>query len=361
MVVSIIVPCYNIGPDSLKVLRALDAQDFERPFEVIVVDDQSEDNTFEIVSSFVASHYQLHTYRLPRKGGPGAARNLGLEVSKGEIIIFIGDDTVPSPSFVRHHVALHAQSKDNKVAVLGRIEWPGCFPVNSLMRHICGIGAQQFSYYYFKPGQEYDYRHFYTSNISICRTLLESEKIGFRGDIFPFDDVELAYRLSKHGLKIHYYPQPLVEHYHYHTVWTFARRQWNAGFSAWKLIRCHPETLTLITRPIAWIRKLAQGLSKIRSSRMALDAQTCEQAALRFVSFYEWRDNSLIDFLYLNVLEYFYVKGLVDGLAHGRFIRGILHQSLQASMLIPAIRQFVIQARANSIDLPEGYQMFDRT
>lgn len=354
--VSVIIPCYNIGQDGLKVLRGLDVQDFGHPFEVIVVDDQSDDDTFRVVTSFAPLHYELRAYCLPQKGGPGAARNLALEVAKGDLIIFIGDDTVPARSFIRHHVEIHARKSCSRVAVLGHVEWPSDFPVNTLMRHVTGVGAQQFSYYYLKPGEEYDYRHFYTSNVSLERSLLEKEKRWFRREIFPFDDVELSYRLSKHGLKIIYYPEPLVEHYHYHNVWTFSKRQWNAGFSAWRLIKCHPATATLITRPATWTRKVVRGYARIRSLGLAINAPAYEQAVLRFASFYEWMNTPLLDFLYLHLLEYFYIKGLIDGLLGAQTAKQNLYQALQASVLFPAVDHFVSQARTSMIPLPQGYE-----
>ena len=67
------------------------------------------------------------------------------------------------------------------------------------MRHVDGPGAQQFSYHYMVDGAEYDFRHFYTSNVSLRRDLLDREPEGFSTE-FPaaaFEDAELAYRLSR--------------------------------------------------------------------------------------------------------------------------------------------------------------------
>lgn len=359
MDVTVIAASHNVGPEILKVLRALDAQDFESPFEFIVVDDCSSDDTFQLVTSFVPSRYELRAYRLPQQGGAGGARNLALEVSRGDLIIFIGDDTVPVRSFVRSHVEIHNRKMDAMTAVLGRIEWPSDLPVNTLMRHVAGIGAQQFSYYYLKPGEEYDYRHFYTSNVSMRRDLLDKEKKAkgwFRERMFSFEDIELSYRLAKRGLKIYYHPEPLVEHYHYHNIWTFSRRQWTAGFWAWGVIRTHPNTATLIARPLTWTRKILHGYRKVRSLGSPIDAITYEQAVLRFVSFYEWIDTTLVDLLYFPVLEYFYVKGLVDSLISSQSARHRIYQALQFAMLVPTLDCFVSQAKTNKVALPPGYE-----
>lgn len=355
MHVSVVMACHNIGLDILKVLRAFDAQECACPFEVIVVDDLSEDNSFELVRSYKPRRYDLKALRLSHKGGPGVARNLALQVIKGDLVIFVGDDTVPAPSFVQAHVEEHTRRSDSRVAVLGRIDWPSDMPVNTLMKHITGVGAQQFSYHYLKPGEEYDYRHFYTSNLSVHRFMLEKERDGFDGSLFPFDDVELSYRLSKHGLRIFYCPKPLVWHYHQHSVWTFSRRQWNAGVSCWKLVRRHPATLRRVARPIHWLKALLRGVVRVRVTKFPSDPNLYELNVLRFASFYEWHSLPFLDYLYLHLLEYFYVKGFLDGLVSSAESRLRLHRALLASIVVPAVEWFVAQALAHSTELPDFY------
>src|SRR4029453_65025 len=119
--------------------------------------------------------YDLRVERLERSGGPASARNRGLELARGPLGLFVGDDVRPAPQVVAGHVAARAGAPRDSIAVLGRVEWPADLPVNTLMAHIDGVGAQQFSYHYLRDGEEYDYRHLYTANVSLKTEFLRAE------------------------------------------------------------------------------------------------------------------------------------------------------------------------------------------
>ena len=91
--VSVIVPFYNAKSHIKTCLDVLLNQDFTKPFEVIMVDDASTDNSRNIVKMHDFPSLQL--YSLPSNFGPAAARNLGLKKAKGEYIYFLDvDDTI---------------------------------------------------------------------------------------------------------------------------------------------------------------------------------------------------------------------------------------------------------------------------
>jgi len=353
--ISIIMPCYNRGHELTRVLRAYDAQDFGRPFELIAIDDGSTDNTLQVLQSYRPTQYTLRAERQPTNQGPAAARNRGLALAQSPLILFVGDDILPSPSFVRRHVEAHRERPDPHVAILGHIKWADDLPQNTLMKHIDGIGAQQFSYHYLQSGQEYDYRHFYTANISLKRALLLSEPVWFDTS-FPyaaFEDVELAYRLAKRGLRIIYLKHLTCQHYHYHTIWSFARRQYQAGRMAWHLIRKHPPTARHILRLRPLMNALLTSRKLSRTSERT-EPESVEETALHLASFYEWSPNPLLDTLYLNVLDYFYCKGILQELTGNHFPQRwpSAHEALVRHHLIPALQRFIQRALALKIPLP---------
>lgn len=91
--VSVIVPFYNAESHIKTCLDALLKQDFIKPFEIIMVDDASTDNSRNIVKMHKFPGLQL--YSLPSNSGPAAARNLGLKKAKGEYVYFLDvDDTI---------------------------------------------------------------------------------------------------------------------------------------------------------------------------------------------------------------------------------------------------------------------------
>ena len=91
--VSVIVPFYNAEPYLKRCIDTLLKQDFNKPFEIIMVDDASTDNSQNIVRTEDSPLIKLHS--LPSNTGPSAARNTGLKIAKGEYVFFLdADDTI---------------------------------------------------------------------------------------------------------------------------------------------------------------------------------------------------------------------------------------------------------------------------
>lgn len=92
--VSIIIPTHNRGDLILETLQSIINQDYNG-VEIIVVDDHSDDNTDEVLYSFIdnSKKYPIYYVKSDRYGAC-AARNLGLSHSNGEFIQFFDDDDV---------------------------------------------------------------------------------------------------------------------------------------------------------------------------------------------------------------------------------------------------------------------------
>jgi len=113
--VTVIVAAYN-GERFLKeTLESVFAQDFES-FEVVFVDDGSEDRTGEIAQSFPVRYV-----RQPNQGLP-AARNAGLAVARGDLVAFLDDDDVLPPTKLSAQVR-YLDEHPETGCVLGRQEW----------------------------------------------------------------------------------------------------------------------------------------------------------------------------------------------------------------------------------------------
>lgn len=94
--ISVVIPTYNRRGELLECLGRLEAQTHPHTdFEVVVVDDGSEDGTQDGVEALAArSRLPVRLHRQPHSG-PSAARNAGVERSRGAIIAFTEDDVVP--------------------------------------------------------------------------------------------------------------------------------------------------------------------------------------------------------------------------------------------------------------------------
>lgn len=356
--ISILMPCYNRAHDLLRVLQAYDLQTTDQPFEIIAIDDASQDQTFEVLSSYRPRNYTLRPMQMEQNSGQGRARNRIIPLVESPLVLFTGDDILPRADFIERHLQAHTYFPEHTAAILGYTRWPADMPVNTLMAHIDGVGAEQFSFHYLQNGHTYDYRHFYTSNISLKTELLHSVDYWFDHDfiMYGFEDVELGFRLAQNGMRIYYLDSLVAYHYHFHTIWSFSNRQYKVGLMAHTLARKH--------RAVAWFfkgqyRRIYTVWAKTIVKPGGEDSDFVnwiEKEALRLLSFYEWYPHRLLDGLYSIVLEYFYYKGLIDAVfAHSRFLPRIHHRHAQ-TILAPALAQFM---QATAKDVNQGVVKID--
>jgi glycosyltransferase involved in cell wall biosynthesis len=103
--VSVIVASFNAADTIERCLSALEGQDCDEPFEVIVIDSSS-DGTAEFIRRRFPS-VRLHTFA--ERKFPGEARNLGAARSEGEILAFTDADCVPDARWVREILDSHSR------------------------------------------------------------------------------------------------------------------------------------------------------------------------------------------------------------------------------------------------------------
>ncbi len=96
--VTVIIPTFNEEIVISECLASLARQSYQ-DLEVIVIDDGSIDNTLEVLSKFNISNLKFRILRQQHKG-PGAARNMGTERAKGEILVFVDADMTFETDFI---------------------------------------------------------------------------------------------------------------------------------------------------------------------------------------------------------------------------------------------------------------------
>lgn len=88
--VSIIIPVYNAEKYIGKCLETVCNQTL-KDLEIIVINDGSTDNSYEIINEYKNKDNRIITYNLKNQG-PSKARNKGLEIAKGDFIGFVDAD-----------------------------------------------------------------------------------------------------------------------------------------------------------------------------------------------------------------------------------------------------------------------------
>ncbi len=354
--ISVIMPCFNRAHDLSWVLKAYDSQVGVESFELIAVDDGSSDATYDVLMSYRPHRYSLRIVRLDKNQGPATARNHAIEMVTSPLLVFVGDDMVPAPDFIQGHLDAHRIHPEKETAILGRAEWPPDMPCNTLMTHIDGVGKQQFFYYFMGDGQEYDFRFFYTCNLSLKSEFIQNLDHWFDSDFYlaAFEDIELGYRLTRRGLHIIYSKKIVVQHYHYHNIWTFARRQRNAGIMATVFLAKHPNLIYFFRNfyfPVLHLFKHPRDLY----SRYSSDSlEQLENLACQLCGFYEWDANSLLDKLYIEVLDYFFQDGFIQGLFHYSKLQQRLRLTNARRFLAPRLLNFLRDAQRLGIQVPGG-------
>ena len=105
MEASIIIPTHNRCEVLLQTLEALAASDYQSgQWEVLVVDDGSDDGTRERVDAWSRTTPLPLNLLSQEARGPAAARNAGAGAAKGGVLIFIDNDMLVRPDFVEQHV-----------------------------------------------------------------------------------------------------------------------------------------------------------------------------------------------------------------------------------------------------------------
>ena len=106
--ISVVIPLYREGPDLRAFLSEVTTAlaQTRRPFELVLVDDGSPDETWKVISEEAARLPALHGLRLSRNFGKELALCAGLERARGELIIVMDGDGQHPPALLPDMVRL---------------------------------------------------------------------------------------------------------------------------------------------------------------------------------------------------------------------------------------------------------------
>jgi glycosyltransferase involved in cell wall biosynthesis len=90
--VSVVIPTYNRSALLRNTVDSVLSQDTRVIFEIVVIDNNSIDDTHDVVASMMKDHPGKVRYVVERRQGNAHARNRGIEEAKADIIAFVDDD-----------------------------------------------------------------------------------------------------------------------------------------------------------------------------------------------------------------------------------------------------------------------------
>lgn len=205
---SVVIPTYNRAQLLRKCLTSLLNQSLDkRRFEIVVVDDGSNDETADMITELIdKTTHALRKYR-QENGFSGSARNLGVKEAYGDIILCMDDDILADPDLLKQHLELHYKYPELEMAVAGRVITgnSGVDIMNPDSRRISGVGTTG------NGDLLVDVGHFATGNVSLKRRTIIDAGL-FTPGLPRLDDMDLAFRLKDRGLRLIYCPEAIGIH-----------------------------------------------------------------------------------------------------------------------------------------------------
>lgn len=143
--ISVVVCAFNEEKRIHSCLSGLAAQTYPpETYEVVIIDDESTDGTFGIVSDFITgladTRRRMRLFRI-QHGGLSVARNSGIQLSRGNIIAFIDGDAVPDAAWLEKLAAPFRAGADyvgGRIDLLNTGSWVARFIQRTRHRQFFG-------------------------------------------------------------------------------------------------------------------------------------------------------------------------------------------------------------------------------
>lgn len=229
--ISVVMATYNRAETLKMTLDHLARQTLPpADYEVLVVDDGSPDHTEQIVAERRASMPFALSYVRHPNAGPGYTQNRGIRLAKSPVICLMADDILLAPGALESHLRAHQEHPEEHVAVLGKVVQSPDLNQSTFLRK-----WDPFKFRELEGLRELPWFLFWACNISCKREFMlkhgmfQDEK-GSAGAA-AHEDVELGYRLSRHGLRLLYSSEALGHHYHLENLEGACRRALERGLN----------------------------------------------------------------------------------------------------------------------------------
>ncbi len=249
-IISIITPTYNRADELVHLYESLKKQTVDlKLFEFIISDDGSTDITQSMVEEWQFNSPFKIKFISQKNQGPGAARNHGLDIAEGELILFIDSDCEAHPDWIQTIYEEYLNdsfdacggpdgSKDDFTTLQKAID----FAMTSFITTGGMRGHSEKMMAKFFPR---------THNMGLKRSVYE--KVGGFGDLRHGQDIELSNRIRKSGARIKFLINAVVYHRRRTSIKQFFKQVFNWGVARINLGKIDPAML----EPIHFLPSLA--------------------------------------------------------------------------------------------------------
>ncbi|GAH14558.1 unnamed protein product, partial [marine sediment metagenome] len=217
--ISVIIPMHNAEKTIVQTLKGLEKQT-RKDFEVIIVDDGSTDTSLKLITEFKEGSSLPIKLITQENSGAAKARNVGVEQSKGDIIIFLDSDCIPRENWVEEMVRPLSESivgctcgyrvKNRESLIARYVDYEIARRHKKLINNIDTIGSY---------------------SASFLRSVF-IEAGGF--DIAYLDanaeDFDLSFKIGRMGYGLRFTDKTSVYHYHPDSLRKYLKQQYSRGY-----------------------------------------------------------------------------------------------------------------------------------
>jgi glycosyltransferase involved in cell wall biosynthesis len=208
--VTLVIPNYNRADALLQTLDALTRLDYPGDaWEAVVVDDGSPEDVRGPVEAWIARTGAPVRFFSQQNAGPAAARNRGAAAARGAVLIFIDNDVLVEPDFLRQH--LDALATHPRAWIVGRVIQPEQLHATPFGRYRDQLHER---FHHSHPaGDLTETIWITTQNLSLpTRDFRELGGFDESFTIASSEDWELGYRARQRGIRMLYHGGLAVRH-----------------------------------------------------------------------------------------------------------------------------------------------------